>query len=627
MKQSKLIYNYNKSYTPEFNHSLFTRSDDGIIESIRKVIYSIQRDSNFKIIVENFQVITNYSEIQHILWLYYDSKINKHKYTEEALAQAAQQQANSEEGKEEEEAKPAPKKKSYSSSSKKTINMTEFIDLKDSDIYIIKISYYIAANEIKNGYVEERFDTYIAVPRIVDKFYFRIKGNLYYPMYQVVDASTYNDTTCKNKKKHSITFKTAFTPIRVYRYQKNLVDYNGHNIPCTYFNTSVFRKTVLSLKYILAKFGFYGAMDFLHIEGLNVVQSVDMVEESQHYIFPAKDLFIIINKYIFANNQVAQSLVYTLKNIIDSTKNISYGEVLDDATYIRALGADFVSNTEAELLYDKGSSVLESFVSSYDQITKEDLRLDEENKGDTYRVLRWMMYEFSALRRKSNIDITTKKIVYGNYVAFIYASKLALGVYRISDNGNKVNLKLIKKNIDIHPMYLLNEITKSEAVNYNNLVNDMDAIVALKHTCKGTAGIGTKSNSIPDEYRMVHPSHLGRFDIDSSSNSDPGVSGGTICPYVQLYDKHFSEYEEPCTWMDSMNGLMDRYKATNNKVEMCRIIEDNKLSKKPTNIQAVAQCAAMNASLIDIAKYMKSLEDENITIDILGDGLMIYKEE
>lgn len=623
MNQRELIYNYNKTHTPEFNHSLFTRSDDDIIESLRKVIYSIQRNSTFKIIVENFEVITDYDEIQHILWTYYDSKINKSKYTEEALAEAAN---NDEDNKE--EPKPAPKKKSYSSSSKKTINMAEFIDLKDSDIYIIKVSYYIAANEIKNGYVDERFDTFIAVPRIVDDFYFRIKGNLYYPMYQVVDASTYNDTTCKNKKKHSITFKTAFTPIRVYRYQKNVLDYNGHNISCTYFNTRVFNKTVLALKYILARYGFYGSMEFLHIESMNIVQSVDMIDKDSNYIFPVRDLFITINKYIFTNNQVAQSLVYTLKQIIDASKVISYGDILDDATYIRALGSDFVSNSEPELLYDKGVSVLESFVSSYDQITKEDLKLDEENKADTYRVLRWMMYEFSALRRKSNVDITTKKIVYGNYIAFIYASKLALGVYRISDNGNKITLKLIKKNLNIQPMYLLNEITKSEAVSYDNLVNDMDAIIALKHTCKGTAGIGTKSNSIPDEYRMVHPSHLGRFDIDSSSNSDPGVSGGTICPYVQLYDKHFSEYEEPCTWQDAMASLMDKYKSTNNRVEMCRIINDNGLSNKPMDVNAVAECAAMNASLFNTAKYMKeSVENQPVYIDLLGDGLMIYTEE
>lgn len=623
MNQRELIYNYNKTHTPEFNHSLFTRSDDDIIESLRKVIYSIQRNSTFKIIVENFEVITDYDEIQHILWTYYDSKINKSKYTEEALAESAN---NDEDNKE--EPKPAPKKKSYSSSSKKTINMAEFIDLKDSDIYIIKVSYYIAANEIKNGYVDERFDTFIAVPRIVDDFYFRIKGNLYYPMYQVVDASTYNDTTCKNKKKHSITFKTAFTPIRVYRYQKNVLDYNGHNISCTYFNTRVFNKTVLALKYILARYGFYGSMEFLHIESMNIVQSVDMIDKDSNYIFPVRDLFITINKYIFTNNQVAQSLVYTLKQIIDASKVISYGDILDDATYIRALGSDFVSNSEPELLYDKGVSVLESFVSSYDQITKEDLKLDEENKADTYRVLRWMMYEFSALRRKSNVDITTKKIVYGNYIAFIYASKLALGVYRISDNGNKITLKLIKKNLNIQPMYLLNEITKSEAVSYDNLVNDMDAIIALKHTCKGTAGIGTKSNSIPDEYRMVHPSHLGRFDIDSSSNSDPGVSGGTICPYVQLYDKHFSEYEEPCTWQDAMASLMDKYKSTNNRVEMCRIINDNGLSNKPMDVNTVAECAAMNASLFNTAKYMKeSVENQPVYIDILGDGLMIYTEE
>lgn len=113
MNQRELIYNYNKTHTPEFNHSLFTRSDDDIIESLRKVIYSIQRNSTFKIIVENFEVITDYDEIQHILWTYYDSKINKSKYTEEALAEASN---NDEDNKE--EPKPAPKKKSYSSSSK-----------------------------------------------------------------------------------------------------------------------------------------------------------------------------------------------------------------------------------------------------------------------------------------------------------------------------------------------------------------------------------------------------------------------------------------------------------------------------------------------------------------------------
>ena len=43
------------------------------------------------------------------------------------------------------------------------------------------------------------------------------------------------------------------------------------------------------------------------------------------------------------------------------------------------------------------------------------------------------------------------------------------------------------------------------------------------------SGIGEKSNAISNAYRSIHPSHMGRVDLDSSSNSDPGVSG-TICP-------------------------------------------------------------------------------------------------
>jgi hypothetical protein len=65
---------------------------------------------------------------------------------------------------------------------------------------------------------------------------------------------------------------------------------------------------------------------------------------------------------------------------------------------------------------------------------------------------------------------------------------------------------------------------------------------------------------------MVYPNQLGNVDIDTSSNSDPGMSG-TICPYAQLYNGSFSEFEEPNNWRESLNELYGIYMQNNNIIQ------------------------------------------------------------
>ena len=68
---------------------------------------------------------------------------------------------------------------------------------------------------------------------------------------------------------------------------------------------------------------------------------------------------------------------------------------------------------------------------------------------------------------------------------------------------------------------------------------------------------------LPNNYRFVNASHIGRVDKDSSSNSDPGMSG-TICPYADIYEGgYLSNFQEPCTWNKVVDSLQDNYrKAT-----------------------------------------------------------------
>jgi len=57
----------------------------------------------------------------------------------------------------------------------------------------------------------------------------------------------------------------------------------------------------------------------------------------------------------------------------------------------------------------------------------------------------------------------------------------------------------------------------------------------------------SSSKAISAKYRHLHPSHLGVVDLNTTSNSDVGMSG-SIVPFVKLYDKfYFNEDREPCT--------------------------------------------------------------------------------
>jgi hypothetical protein len=304
-------------------------------------------------------------------------------------------------------------------------------------------------------------------------------------------------------------------------------------------------------------------------------------------------------------------------------RDTEYQDMFDRTVWIKALGAEFTSK-DLNTIYDKGISILGSREFIYDRVTMEDLKLPDKDKSDIYRVLRWMMYEFNALRQKDNLDITTKKVRWAEYIVSFYASRLAMGIYRISDKGDKADLSTIRKAIQIPPMYLINAVTKCQLVNYKDCVNDLDAITALKYTYKGISGIGEKSNAISSAYRSIHPSHLGRVDIDSSSNSDPGISG-TICPLVTLHDGHFDEYEEPSTWEAEITKAFDAYRNMVGKKEMCRIVKDV-LSKNIDNPH-LNECIAVNKKLLSIPLYAHKNEEVIDGYDIFGDGLMWFTNE
>ena len=533
----KFMYEFNKNNREKFNDYWFQRNDDDLIEGMKRVILSCQRDKYFVLKVLNFETIKDYNEINRTLYEYYSSKTKN---------------------------------------GKRIDNNYEYINLRDSDIMLLKVTYYVKLNipenkirvDSKTGELEKSegtVDVLIALPRYVDKYYFRILGNYYNPIFQIVDGSTYNNST-SNSKTQTITLKTQFMPIKVYKEYYDLVDICDKQVHrCVLFASYVFTKKTDTIKFILGRYGFYGTLEMLGLEGIYIQKAEDNkpLDPNIFYNFSDKQGKIILSviKRLFDKDNVTQSFCYT---ILKSVKKLDkFNEIYNPRYWNRVLGADFQSAT-----LDKGIPVLDSLESIYDLEIKQSIRLPIEDKKDTYCILRWMMREFSYLKQRDNIDISTKHPRKADeYLPAIYAKKISTGIYRISDKGKNISFKDVTRVIDTAPDYILKSINSANLVDYVDLVNDNDAELALSYTYKGISGLGDQGNgtAVPIIYRSVHPSHLGRVDLDSSSASDPGLSG-IICPMAKVYNGSFSDYEEPNGWedfyKDTLSELKDLYGIT-----------------------------------------------------------------
>ena len=547
MKQQEFIHQYIEETTEKFNEKLFTRSDDKIIDNLENIILSCERDGLIKIKVLKFIVIDNYIEIHNYLRDLRDAELSK---------------------------KGSGKNKGLK------INQYQYIDMKDSDIKLLIVRYYIATKG-----EEDIIEVPIAVPRVVDKFYFRLNGCYYSSMYQIVDASTYNTSTSKSSNKHYITLKTIFQPIRVFRNINTLNAIDVGPVQCSTFDNNTFKKSVPVIQYLLAKYGFYktikflGVYDSIYLTDLNGAKDKAFQNE---YVFKSKrnsNIYIHVDAELFEKVLVLQHLVYVL--YITPTKNDTYSDIFTDLYWVNALGILFNSSIST---LEKGGNILNSLELIYDIPTKEEIQLPEEYKHDIYHILRWILWEYNNLRTKDNLNILTKKIKSEDYIGSMYAAKISRNIYRLSDKAKDADLKMIRSHLTTPVMHILNNMIRDQLITFRGISSDMDSLLANKFTYKGASGIKTISSA----YKLIHPSNIGILDPDSSSPSDPGVSG-TIVPMVTLYpNNYFSDFQEPLTFEKDYAALHTLQKEANGMIEVFDLREKLLHDKTISDAQKIA---------------------------------------
>lgn len=521
MTQAEWIHQFNDENRQHFNEELFRRDNYDIVDAVSKVIRSCERDKYFTIKVLSIDVIEDYEDIYNTLRSHEQDRIKSG-----------------------------------------MDNNYDYIPMRDSDILLMDVKYLIRKNGIermKIGGVERNVENpeqvlrvLIALPRFVDKYYARLSGNYYSLLSQLVDASTYNNVTTNNAKVDSITLKTLFMAVRMFRIMKDVTDVcTKEKIRCILYTSIIFNCPTNAMLYIFAKYGFYATMELFGINCIYVSEEPNM--NPNYYCFKSHDVYISCPKIMF-QEPIVQSLCMTIYDGVQ--KDATVEDLFRPEYWIRVLGAAYRNNS-----LEKGISALDSLESIYDLITEEDIRLPKAERENIYIILKWMLTNFSALRAKDNTDVSIKKRRIAEYIAHAYAMKIARGIHRITDMGKKVKLKNIISAIYTHPMYIIsNIINMSNLVSYVDMVNDNDAITALKCTYKGISGLGEDGSAVQEVYRFVDPSSIGILDPDTSSNSDPGMTA-MMCPLAKTYGNSFSDFQEPNGWQDTLNNLRNTYYA------------------------------------------------------------------
>lgn len=526
INQAKFIADYNERNRPKFNDKFFQKSDDDIIEDLKDVILSCQRDKFYTIRVEKFEVIDDYAEIQRLL----------------------------------------------------TGEETPTISIKDSDLKILKVTYYTAI-----GNQEDTFDVLIAVPRVIDGAYIHLNGNDYFPLFQLVDGSTYNNTSSASAKTQSITLKTNSNAVKMLRnfFEFKLSDGETFKKLAS-FSVYLFDHKVTLFEYYLARFGWYKTISEFKFDHVIKVTEEDP-QDDEYDTFAVQNshmktpIYISAVRSVLDADRILQSFVAAFIISINkyATKKFTLDNIYNTDFWICKLGFNFVSSETS--VFTKGNAIIESLENSYDIPTQKRLRLPDEIKSNIYSVLKWMASEFSYIRLKDNLDASSKRIRWSEYIAAMYIMIINLKLRRLPEKPDpNVEVLRIKQQLNTPPMALIAELQKSNLKGFRNMVNDRDSFLQLKYTIKGPSGPGEgNGKKVAQNIRAVDISQLGIIDVNTSSASDPGV-GGMLCP---LNDKvfeynSFTNEPEPNTWDANFDELLKIYRDQKGYTSAIALAED-----------------------------------------------------
>ena len=225
--------------------------------------------------------------------------------------------------------------------------------------------------------------------------------------------------------------------------------------------------------------------------------------------------------------------------------------------WINEIGALGTINKNSQ--YEKGLNTMVFFDRIIDDTTKRILKIHPIHTKNTYSIIRWLIQNFSELRKKNNMDLNNKRLRCNEYIASLLTKSFSDRINRVIAMGNRAQLRHVEEIFKFQGDLILSQLHNSGLLRYDDNVNDLDIFGKLKVTFKGPNSLGNNNdNSISTRYRGIDPSYLGKLDINVCGTSDPGTSA-ILTPFCKTGGLYFNENSEPESFKYNFDKDINEY--------------------------------------------------------------------
>lgn len=394
----------------------------------------------------------------------------------------------------------------------------------------------------------------LRIPHKIDKHFYLRGGKKVLPLIQVVDNSTF-------VKRNVLNFKTTLYPIKLFTSRIKLRFIDDDSISVQKFNIDLFEKVTNPLYYYLALYGLEGTLEKFCLDRVMSITTDIIDEDNYMYLKVNNNIYLEIHEKAFYAHEFIAKFVGTLYDaLLEDKSKATIKDVYSRDYWLGRLSEVFSKKRSV----NKGERVLISYKKIMDPYTKARLKLRKFHKKNTATVVRWMMTNYEDLLKKDSNDLKNKRMRANETQAYFFDSYITRNVYSLLNTDNPPFEKYVRLLNSINEFTLIRsthgggKATPTSMFRYERY-NDFDAIELSRFTLKGPTGLngGKKKTSI--RYRDIHPSHLGRYDLNVCSSSDPGLTG-YLCANVQFDENGYfdTDNNEPDNYDMVIDRLIDR---------------------------------------------------------------------
>lgn len=432
----------------------------------------------------------------------------------------------------------------------KNNKMLERLAQPNKSIYDLLVLHFHVKAKGKEAYVTRR----VRIPKELPGGYYIRGGKKVLPLNQVVDNSTF-------VKGNVLKFKTALYPIDLYTVKIKLPMHDEKSEPCYVFRLNLFKKVMNPLMYYLAKYGVDGTIELFDLESVISVVNKPIDPKNYHYIVVNDGVYVEVHKKAFTAHDFVYKFAGSLYDAMTGDSKMNFKDSYSVEYWLERL-SELISKKRT---ISKGERTLISFSKIMDPTTKKRLALRGFHKKNTFMIVRWMMTNYNELLKKDSNDLRNKRVRANECLAYYCDNYITRNLYSLLNTDNAPFDKYIRLLNSINEMTVVKATgggTSSPTSMFRyERYNDFDAIDLSRYTLKGPTGLNGGKNKTSPQYRDIYPSHLGRYDLNVCSSSDPGLTG-YLTANVQIDEngRFDSDNIEPDNYDPIIHIILDRYR-------------------------------------------------------------------